>query len=117
MAAALRIGARFVALGEADYPAYLQTVEDAPPLLAVRGHTDVLRAPLIAMVGARNASAAGVKMADGWRGSSAPPASAWCRAWRAASMPPPTARALPPAPSRCSPADRTASIRRSTLPS
>ena len=64
MAAALRIGARFVALGEADYPAYLQTVEDAPPLLAVRGHTDVLRAPLIAMVGARNASAAGVKMAE-----------------------------------------------------
>jgi DNA processing protein len=64
MAAALRIGARFVALGEADYPAYLQTVEDAPPLLAVRGHPEVLRAPLIAMVGSRNASAAGVKMAE-----------------------------------------------------
>ncbi len=64
MAAALRIGARFVALGEADYPAYLHTVEDAPPLLAVRGNADVLRAPLIAMVGSRNASAAGVKMAD-----------------------------------------------------
>jgi DNA processing protein len=64
MAAALRIGARFVALGEADYPAYLQTVEDAPPLLAVRGHPDVERAPLIAMVGSRNASAAGVKMAE-----------------------------------------------------
>jgi DNA processing protein len=64
MAAALRIGARFVALGEADYPAYLHTVEDAPPLLALRGHADVLRRPLIAMVGSRNASAAGVKMAE-----------------------------------------------------
>jgi DNA processing protein len=64
MAAAALIGARFVALGEADYPAYLQTVEDAPPLLAVRGNAAVLRAPLIAMVGSRNASAAGVKMAE-----------------------------------------------------
>ena len=64
IAAAQRLGARFVALGEADYPAYLQTVEDAPPLLAVRGNAGVLRAPLIAMVGSRNASAAGVKMAE-----------------------------------------------------
>lgn len=64
MAAAQLIGARFVALGEADYPAYLQTVEDAPPLLAVRGNAGVLRGPLIAMVGSRNASAAGVKMAE-----------------------------------------------------
>ena len=54
----------FVALGEADYPAYLQTVEDAPPLLAVRGNAALLRGPLIAMVGSCNASAAGVKMAE-----------------------------------------------------
>jgi DNA processing protein len=64
MAAAQRIGARFAALGEADYPTYLQTVEDAPPLLAVRGRAEVLRAPLIAIVGSRNASAAGAKMAE-----------------------------------------------------
>jgi len=64
IAVAQRLGARFVALGEADYPAYLQTVEDAPPLLAVRGNAAVLRGPLIAMVGSCNASAAGVKMAE-----------------------------------------------------
>jgi DNA processing protein len=64
MAAAQRIGARFVALGEADYPAYLQTVDDAPPVLAVRGCAEVLRAPLVAIVGSRNASAAGAKMAE-----------------------------------------------------
>jgi DNA processing protein len=55
IAVAQRLGARFVALGEADYPAYLQTV---------RGNAAVLRGPLIAMVGSRNASAAGVKMAE-----------------------------------------------------
>jgi DNA processing protein len=64
IAAAARVGARFVALGEADYPAHLQTVDDAPPLLAIRGNAAVLRGPLIAMVGSRNASAAGVKMAE-----------------------------------------------------
>jgi DNA processing protein len=64
IAAAQRLGARFVALGEADYPAYLQAIDDAPPLLAVRGNAGVLRGPLVAMVGSRNASAAGVKMAE-----------------------------------------------------
>jgi DNA processing protein len=63
VAAAARIGARFVALGEADYPLHLQVVDDAPPLLAIRGNSAVLRGPLVAMVGSRNASAAGVKMA------------------------------------------------------
>jgi DNA processing protein len=64
VAAAARIGARFVALGEADYPPHLQVVDDAPPLLAIRGNAAVLRGPLVAMVGSRNASAAGAKMAE-----------------------------------------------------
>ena len=64
IAAAARIGARFVALGEADYPPHLQVVDDAPPLLAIRGDAAVLHGPLVAMVGSRNASAAGVKMAE-----------------------------------------------------
>jgi DNA processing protein len=64
IAAAARIGARFVALGEADYPSHLQVVDDAPPLLAIRGDTAVLHGPLVAIVGSRNASAAGVKMAE-----------------------------------------------------
>jgi DNA processing protein len=64
IAAAARIGARFVALGEADYPSHLQVVDDAPPLLAIRGDAAVLHGPLVAMVGSRNASAAGVKIAE-----------------------------------------------------
>ncbi len=63
-AAAARIGARFVALGESDYPPALQAVEDAPPLLAIRGNAAALAGPLVAMVGSRNASAAGVKIAE-----------------------------------------------------
>ncbi|MFG1358029.1 DNA-processing protein DprA [Xanthobacter pseudotagetidis] len=59
MAGLARIGARLVALGEADYPATLRALDDAPPLLAVRGRTQLLRLPKVAMVGARNASAAG----------------------------------------------------------
>lgn len=59
MAALARGGARLVALGEADYPFALRSIDDAPPLLAVRGRSEVLRAPMVAIVGARNASAAG----------------------------------------------------------
>jgi DNA processing protein len=62
--AARAIGVRFVALGEAEYPARLQSIDDAPPLLAVRGNTDVLASPMVAVVGARNASAVGVKFAE-----------------------------------------------------
>ncbi len=57
-------GVEFVALGEAGYPARLQMIDDAPPLLAVRGKTAVLKRPLVAIVGSRNASAAGVKFAE-----------------------------------------------------
>lgn len=59
MAAHARIGARLVALGEADYPGALATLDDAPPLLSVRGHGEALRRHMVAIVGARNASAAG----------------------------------------------------------
>src|SRR5664279_6448260 len=39
-------------------------IDDAPPLLAVRGKLAVLTRPLVAIVGSRNASAAGVKFAE-----------------------------------------------------
>jgi DNA processing protein len=39
-------------------------IDDAPPLLTVRGNLDVLSQPMIALVGSRNASAAGVKFAE-----------------------------------------------------
>ena len=39
-------------------------IDDAPPLLAIRGNADVLAMPVVAIVGSRNASAAGVKMTE-----------------------------------------------------
>ena len=57
-------GVVFVALGEPDYPARLPMIDDPPPLLAVRGQLAMLARPLVAIVGSRNASAAGVKFAE-----------------------------------------------------
>ena len=57
-------GVVFVALGEPDYPARLQMIDDAPPLLAVAGNREAFTRPLVAIVGSRNASAAGMKFAD-----------------------------------------------------
>ncbi len=53
-----------VALGEAGYPQRLAMIDDPPPLLAVRGRHETLALPLIAIVGSRNASAAGRKFAE-----------------------------------------------------
>jgi DNA processing protein len=60
--AAEKLGAAFLAIGEPDYPHRLQTLDDAPPLLAVRGNLDVFALPAVAIVGSRNASAAGLKI-------------------------------------------------------
>lgn len=62
--AARRQGARFVALGEADYPPLLRQMDSPPPLIAVKGHPSVFNLPAIAIVGARNASLAGIKIAQ-----------------------------------------------------
>ena len=61
MAAATKLGVEFLALGEAAYPARLQMIDDAPPLIGVRGHAAVLALPMVAIVGSRNASGAGLK--------------------------------------------------------
>lgn len=62
MAKAERLGARFVCLGEPDYPLLLRRTEQAPPVLAVMGGADVLTRPAVAIVGARNASLSGIKL-------------------------------------------------------
>jgi DNA processing protein len=62
--AARVLGVSFIALGEPDYPPRLQMIDDAPPLLAVRGKLAALARPLVAIVGSRNASAAGIKFAE-----------------------------------------------------
>ncbi|ACL58236.1 DNA-processing protein DprA [Methylobacterium nodulans] len=64
IAAAARIGVRFVAMGEDEYPAPLQATDDAPPLIALRGDAASLRRPCIAVVGSRNASAAGLTFTE-----------------------------------------------------
>ncbi|HLJ70297.1 MAG TPA: DNA-processing protein DprA, partial [Roseiarcus sp.] len=62
--AARRIGARFVALGEADYPPLLRQIDSAPPIISVRGAAEALQRPTVAVVGSRNASAAGLAFAE-----------------------------------------------------
>ena len=55
--------ARLLCLGDADYPAHLAGISDAPPLLWLLGDPALLRRPMIALVGARNASSLGTRMA------------------------------------------------------
>lgn len=57
-----RLGGRFLALGEPDYPLPLQAIDSAPPLVAVLGQVQALRRSGVALVGSRNASAAGLKL-------------------------------------------------------
>ena len=54
-----RLGARLIGQGEPDYPRTLLAIDDAPPLIAVRGSSDALARPMVAVVGSRNASAGG----------------------------------------------------------
>ena len=57
------LGARLIVHGEAGYPALLAEVPDAPPILWALGDVSLLARPMVAMVGARNASSLGVRMA------------------------------------------------------
>ncbi|HVV41324.1 MAG TPA: DNA-processing protein DprA [Nitrobacter sp.] len=64
LAAAARLGVMLLAPGEAGYPPRLATIDDAPPLLGVRGAPEIMTRPMIAIVGSRNASGAGHKFAQ-----------------------------------------------------
>jgi DNA processing protein len=59
LAALSRAGARLICWGEPLYPSALAAVEDAPPILTVLGRAELLNRPMVAVVGARNASANG----------------------------------------------------------
>jgi len=63
LAGSQRLGVLLVAPGEAGYPPRLAELDDAPPLLAVRGAAETLMRPMLAVVGSRNASGAGLKFA------------------------------------------------------
>ena len=64
LVAARKLGVRFVALGEPDYPPLLRQIDSAPPILALRGRAEALRQATVAIVGSRNASAAGLTFAE-----------------------------------------------------
>ena len=59
------LGSRHIFLEEKDYPPLLAHLDAAPPVLIARGHLDLLRLPSVALVGARNASAAACRFARG----------------------------------------------------
>jgi DNA processing protein len=61
--AARHAGARMVRRGQPGYPADLAEIPDAPPMLWALGDIGLLARPMVAMVGARNASSLGLRMA------------------------------------------------------
>ena len=63
IATAARFGAVFIGIGEPDYPPLFRRMDYPPPLIAVKGNVAVFPLPAVAIVGARNASLAGLKMA------------------------------------------------------
>lgn len=65
LAATEAAGARLAAIGEPLYPRFLRQIAAPPPLIAVLGGSPELMArPAVAIVGSRNASVAGHKMAE-----------------------------------------------------
>jgi DNA processing protein len=63
LAAAAKAGITYATLYEPEYPIRLRSIDDPPPIIGIRGEIAKLAAPIVAIVGSRNASAAGVKFA------------------------------------------------------
>jgi DNA processing protein len=63
VAAGLTNGATMVLLGEPEYPVLLAAIDHPPPVLWAVGQAEALQRPSIAIVGARNASALGLRTA------------------------------------------------------
>lgn len=59
-----KCGAKLIARDEPEYPRLLGEVEDAPPLITVLGHVSLLSKPALGVVGARNASLSGRRIAE-----------------------------------------------------
>jgi DNA processing protein len=58
-----RLGGRVLACVEPDYPSGLAALDPPPPLISVLGQASLLNRDMVAVVGARNASALGIKFA------------------------------------------------------
>ena len=65
MAAVEALGARYLSIGQGRYPRALAELENAPPLVIAKGRVELLERQLVAIVGARNASAAACRFARG----------------------------------------------------
>lgn len=63
IAEARKAGARYLFHDMPDYPPLLTEMENVPPIITMRGDIALAGKPCVAMVGARNASAAAVKLA------------------------------------------------------
>lgn len=57
-------GGRMIASCEGDFPRGLAALDPPPPAISVIGHASLLQREMVAMVGARNASALGRKLAE-----------------------------------------------------
>jgi len=68
VAAVRAAGARYLFRDSPEYPALLGELDSAPPILTCRGDTALALRPSVAIVGARNASAAAVKLARQFAG-------------------------------------------------
>ena len=60
-----KLGAKYLTMGQGLYPRLLAELDDAPPLVIVRGGLGLLDRQAVAIVGARNASAAACRFARG----------------------------------------------------
>jgi DNA processing protein len=60
-----KLGAKYLTVGQGLYPRLLTELEDAPPLLIANGNLNLLDRMAVAIVGARNASAAACRFARG----------------------------------------------------
>jgi len=60
-----KLGGRYIILGQGLYPRLLAEMDDAPPLLIAKGQLGLLERLAVAIVGARNASAAACRFARG----------------------------------------------------
>lgn len=58
-----RAGARILGIGEPDYPPLLRLTDQAPPLVTIKGSAGAFSPPAAGIVGSRNASMAGIKLA------------------------------------------------------
>ena len=55
------LGAKIVGIGEPDFPKLLRQSDSPPPMVVIKGNPAVFELPALAIVGARNASLAGIK--------------------------------------------------------